>query len=433
MKHSLLTKIRLALLLLALVPLATSCLKEGLNDFEGLRHPMQITGTFNPELGLPIGQADINITDLLGLFNETSGIIEIDPQTGAATVHYDTTFLNIFDVSSTKHRGKSTVPYQRSVQGTMDFDLFSNIDVLPETFRLEKVFLTLTTDIMAHAPPATQNLLNNYDVFAYFDNIVLTAVNSTTHQSYTLPIIQDSIPINNMLTGASILVIDSVDASDFLNIKPDCITYNAQLNINFGTAFWASDITQFLSDSLGLSTIDVNSHLSIYSPLTIFFSDASYNAYIGLDANRNDLLEQLQIDSSYLVFEFVNGLPLQLNLSASLTDADSHALVSLFENGVGQLNAAAIGFNAATQSYTATTPTTSIVRVPITSELLQSISKASNIHLLASLSTAADANVSQPAVSIIGSDALAVRVYATLRPHVNITYPIGADSIIISK
>ena len=441
MKRKLTTKITLALLFVSIVPLATSCLKDGLKDFEGLRHPMQITGSFNPELGLPIGQASMNFADILGMFDAMGGIVDLDPNTGSAVLRYDTTFHITVDIESSNNntkgrRGsKSSVVYRQDCSGYIDFDMFSNLDMLPANYRLEQVYMTLTTDILAHGTPRTQDLLANYDVLAYVDNLVIRAVNSTTGQYYEIPIQYDSIAVNNLMTGDHMLVVDSVEASQFLNIHPDRISYSARFNLDFGTRFWASDITEFINDSLGISTIDLDNNIRIYSPLTIYFENAVYGSDIALNNDENSIINQLQVDSSYLVFEFVNGMPLQLDIEATLRDEGDNVLSTLISNAMGKLHAANIAYNSNTNSYTASAPTTSIIQVPITNDRLRALATAKNIHLETSLSTAPDqtGNVNQPAVSILDTDELSVRIYAMIHPNLTITLPLTFDTVIISK
>ena len=56
-------KTLLPILLVSL--LFTSCLKDGFNDFEALKHPLAISGTVSPTLGVPVAQGSATILDML--------------------------------------------------------------------------------------------------------------------------------------------------------------------------------------------------------------------------------------------------------------------------------------------------------------------------------------------------------------------------------
>lgn len=425
-------KLSLAVIAVSLLTLTTSCLKDGIYDFEGPFHPLQLQGSFDPHLGLPIGSAEITVGNLLGMFQETSGYIQLDPTTGVATVTYDTAFTTTYEFgnkksNSAKSRRKDENGFHQMVEGEVDFDIFSNLQQLPSNFKVDNLFVTLFADIVAHCTSQTESLLQDYGVKVYMDQIQLSASNNNG-QTYELPMEEDTVLVNNLIAGDRVMIIDNANIAEIINIKPTKIRYQARLNIDLGSQFWASDISQFVLDSLEISSIDLTSNISAKFPLTVYFDDANFSTDLEIALGEQEILDNLVMDSSELVLELENSLPLQILLGAKLLDANNNELGTLFNDPYVTIGGAQIGYNSAIGNYVVTGPTKSVIRIPVNSSNIESIMKASKISLDTHIATASDptGNESRPLVSILGSDALHVRLYAQLHPTVNISIPLSS-------
>ncbi len=76
-----------AAMALAMLGLITSCAKYGWDkEFDGLKHPMQIHGTFDPNLGVPLGTAEITVKELLTMLNVQQGVFIYDENTNLMSV-----------------------------------------------------------------------------------------------------------------------------------------------------------------------------------------------------------------------------------------------------------------------------------------------------------------------------------------------------------
>ncbi len=425
-------KLSLAVIAMSLLTLTTSCLKDGINDFEGLRHPLQLQGSFDPHLGIPIGSASITVGDLLGMFQETSGYIQLDPTTGVATVTYDTSFTNTYEfgnkkAKTTPNRRKADNGFHQMVEGEVDFDIFSNLQQLPSNFKVDNLFVTLFADVVAHCSEQTESLLQDYDVKVFLDQIQLSASNHNGQQ-YVLPMEEDTVMVNNLIAGDRVMIIDQANIAEVINIKPTKIHYQARLNIDLGSQFWASDISQFVLDSLEISSIDLTSNIAAHFPLTVYFDDANFLTEMDIALGEQEILDNLVMDSSELVLELENSLPLQILLGAKLLDVNNNELGTLFNDPYVTIGGAQIGFNSTVGNYVVTGATKSVIRIPVNSSNIEALTKASKISLDTHLATASDPTGTepQPMVSILGSDALRVRLYAQLHPTVNVAIPLSS-------
>ena len=130
--------------------LMTSCLKDGFNDFDALRHDLAINGTVSPTLGVPIGSGSATIFDMLKMVQISYATMEVDSR-GIISLAYDTTASFNIDLTSSKGGNSKDADIvhiaRNNIEGSVSIDLFDNIDFLnnPQDFAgiLDKIDRTL--------------------------------------------------------------------------------------------------------------------------------------------------------------------------------------------------------------------------------------------------------------------------------------------------
>ena len=414
----------------------TSCLKDGFNDFDALQHPMYFHGTVNPTLGVPIGTGSANIYDMLKMVQLSVATMEVNNNGTITFVYSDSTAHWHFDMdgnSGANPRRPSTkeVVYtsRKNIEGSVAIDLFENISILDSaTIEVKEILVYFNAYVLAHAQPQTQAMLASHNVHFYYDSITLSVIGQD-NVKYPILNLQDSIPIDSLLNGQHIVLFNNTDVSDIINRRPNKIEYSARLNIQFEDAFFATaGITedQYVADSLGITDIDIDAVINVRFPLAAYINGLEYTTDI--DFSPSFHLDDLQVDSSMIYIECENELPLSLLVDAKLVDANGIELCSLLDPVQTVVAGADVQFNPTANIYTATTPKTTLIAVPVTASVFESILNTKKIRLHAILNTSETGNVLDKCVSIQADNYLNLRVYAKLRPSYTLDIPLGGNS-----
>lgn len=421
------------LLFLAVASLVfTACLKDGLNDFEGLKHPLHLQGEISPTLGIPIGEASANIDDLLNMFQEFDAYMDVDEH-GIISFVYDTTFQDTIPMDETgakRHSSKSVVYVShRITSGEEPIDLFSNIDILNNTdLSVEQVMVDLNAFTISDSKPQTDSMLSKQGISIYYDSITLSVVGQDNQvhniiQQGDLPLIY----LDSIIHGQYLHLIQNHNISDIINYRPKSIRYTARLNIAFDESFFASNFggntDQYVKDSIGINYVYVDADIHVRFPISLSVDNLQYSTDI--EFNPSFDLKELTVDSSVLYLECTNGIPLQLDLTGSLQDSLGNDLCTLFNPDPTTLAPAEVGFDAECGHYVATTPTKTILAVVVNRNVYDALQNTKQLHLAASLSTSHTGDATNDHVAIRNSDMLKLRVYAKLKPTYSLDFPIG--------
>src|SRR5574344_187267 len=430
--------------------LATSCLKDGMNDFEGLNHPMQLQGTFNPNLGVPVGSADITLSDLMSSFNPDADLLQIDTTNDMVTLTYDTTMHSNFtfdDEQSTKymhHKSGRFLMNPRAVKGysytpktasdttgihhehfgdSIVLNLFDMMSSLPANFQVKNANANLSAFVKAHVNARTHEMLTRYGLHAYIDSLSLTAVNSNG-ATFSLPISQTAFYVNDLVAGQNIDLLENADLAGLINVKPDKILYSGRLTVLVSHEFFGMDLSSFMADSLGIDSIGVDSHLNLKFPLSVSFEDLAYDTEIKIGNNVD--IKDLQLDSSALILELENGLPLRLALNANFVDSLGNTTASLFDADEVVIDGGKLSYSSSTDTYVVNTPTTTVLRAPLNTERMNALLHAKTLAIHAKVATSSnlDNAKTQPIVSLLGSDSLHIRLYAQVHPRLTVNIPL---------
>ncbi len=405
--------------------LFSSCLKDGFNDFDALRHPMTFYGTVNPTLGVPIGEGSATIYDMLHMVQLSMASMEVG-QDSIMTITYDTSMSFHIDMENSKkpHPGsKDDIVYVSSntIQGFVNVDLFDNITFLEgANLEVDSLLVYLSAYVKGNSDDSLQTLtaIQNYHVQVYYDQLSISILGQDNH-IYNVVSIDDSIPITDLIRGSDIVLFNNTDISNVINKRPKEIRYSARMNIAFEAAFFATlGVTEdeFVADSIGIKQVDIDADLSARFPISAYIENLQYQTDI--DFTHSVHLDDLVIDSSMLFLECTNGIPLSLNVRAQFVDNNDQVLCEVLNSTV---DGAEIGL--VNNRYIAVNPSSSVLQIPITQPVFESMLNTSKLRITATLNTS-EASTHHK-VAIRANDRLFLRVYAKLKPSYTLDFDLS--------
>ena len=420
------------LFLIALASLlATSCLKDGFNDFEALRHEMNVSGTVSPTLGVPIGTGSATIFDMLKMVQISYANLEVDDR-GIITIAYDTTASFHVDLENGKggsgrKDGDIVHVARNEISGSVAVDLFDNLTILDEAdIEVDSLLVKLDAFVKAQADTAAIQAMQDYHVHVYYDNLTISVLG---HDNVLYPVYPgaydtgDSIPIENLIAGENIRLFNNTDISLAINKRPKEIRYSARMNIAFEAAFFGTGISEneFVADSIGVKSVDIDADVKVLFPVSAYLNNLQYETDINFTPSFH--LDDLVIDSSMLYMDCQNGIPLSLLLRAQFVDENDQVLCDVFDPAQTEVAGADVELNPATNLYTSTGPKETLIQIPVTKTVFDHLLETRKIRLTAGLNTSPTNNPVRNRVSIQASDLLQLRVWAKLHP----TYELNLD------
>lgn len=409
--------------------LFSSCLKDGFNDFDALNHPMSFHGVVNPTLGVPIGEGSATIYDMLHMVQLSTATMEVGSDS-ILTITYDTTMSFHIDMDNSKkkhHRGtKSDIVYVSSnnIEGSVAVDLFDNITILNDAdLEVDSLLVYLQAYVKASAEDSahTLNAIQNYHVQVYYDQLSISIVGQDNNL-YNVMALDDSIPITDIIHGSNIVLFNNTDISNMINKRPKEIRYSARMNIAFEAAFFSTlgiSEEQFVADSIGVQAVDIDADLLARFPVSAYINNLQYQTDIEFSPSIH--LNDLMIDSSMIYLECENGIPLSLLIHAQFVDNNDQLLCDVLNTTV---EGATVGL--VNNHYIAVNQTTSILQIPVTETVFESLLNTSKIRLTAGLNTS-DTSLHRR-VAIRANDQLKLRVYAKLKPSYTLDFDLGGNT-----
>lgn len=353
---------------LAFVILAAGVFSSCVKDIKSLMNdPYWLHGDFNPTLGVPVAYGDMNLGEILNLFDKQPPYVTIDSlENGVVRVCYDTMFHNVIRVDENGNitsKKSGAWPYgggkshgsrrgAKSVTDTavynfhdrMKLDLFDNIhqglgtnDTLLNRIRLKNVFMGVICHITADLSPEMKAAIRRNKLQITLKNM---SVNGYDKNGNLIPIMdfRDTISLNVLVpdgtgvadTAINLVLLDINDkehcdvADKILNRQPSELEYNATLKLS-----WPQKnlypITQFLADSLEGAKFNVDLRLRVEFPFSGAADELTYPA--GLHFKPIDEVNTYNVDadSAALVLVLQNGLPLSLGINGYLVDKDDRS------------------------------------------------------------------------------------------------------------
>ena len=414
-----------------LLGLTTSCLKDGLNDFDGLNYPIYLEGDFNPELGLPLCYGQATLGNLVGTL-AGDGLMTFD-RNDIVTISYDTVFGFAITPGANKAAKANgakmfdSVLYERC-DGSLEFGLMEAINDLDlSAIQVANLYADLNLNVRVVGTSATEDLLNRYKVRIGFDSVTLGA-EGTEGDAVIVVDVEDGL-LSDYVDGKTIPILNQRDVSEFINLHPSKITYTSRVSITLPDRLFANpfDLMRFMHDTLGVDSILIDADVKVKFPVSI----SLHNLSMGFDmpfSNMEDLQEsldeyQVSLDSSAFIVEIDNGFPIGFSVGIALVDTVTGDYASIFDGGVLNIAPSEVARLEDANTYVTSRPTKSVVRVPLSPSSYRALATSNMVRLSASVTTS-PCDGGYPQVSVRKQDAMGIRLYLQLRPNIHIFVPL---------
>ena len=441
--------------LLALCVLAitfSACVRD--EDLDLLNRPIHITGQIDPHFGVPIAYTTMDIADVIGLLGDNyTKYIDTSAEDELVRIQFDTVIENYFefeDVNITpsaapKAKSEIIYSYDTIIAGEQSFDLLDNLEIL-DKFSITKALLNWNADVTLGASQSVSDLINDYGVKIYINNIKIKAINTETQATTAFPIMEeDTLMLDNITSGESVevAILDEVDAGRILKIRPNKVQYEAHIHVDIPNTAFSVDITSQLQDTISIESLTVVSSISTRFPINIkvnHYDQVIDTVPLNVGGSIDTLMQQLdsiefldaEVLDSYIILNVMNSLPLTANLNVDICDEHFSSLFMLMSPQDTLIKSAPIKpLESDNSLYVSDGSTPSLVKLKINQERILQLRDAKYIILSTTLNTPEFGN-SQQQVAPRCTDNLSVKIYAQILAKANFDMPI-TDKPIITK
>lgn len=393
-------------------------------DLDFINHEIEVQGTVNPTLGVPVAHGSVSVYDILQMVQVTEATIEIGDD-GIVNIVYDTSIQQTIAINESKKHSRPFKNHSKSanyvdtthnsIQGSIIIDIFDNIDstLNGASIEVDNLYVNVLAFVKANAREGAREAMDTFHVTVFYDSLYISAVGKDgSIQRINLP---NVIPVDSLLEGQHIKLFKDEDISQVINKRPVEIRYGARMNIAFESAFYETDLTakEFVADSIGIDFVDINAGVRVDFPVSTYIKDLTYNTDLQFEPSFN--LGELTIDSSMLILSCSNGLPLALGLSAALVDANGNELCQLLDPTPTTIAGASVGMDV-NGHFVAVNKSNSELRIPITEPVFNKLLKTKAIRINAVLNTSETGSTLNKNVAIKSTDVLDIMVTAKIQP-----------------
>lgn len=435
--------------LMAAVALTSiSCIRE--EDKELFQHPIHIQGSIDPNFGVPIGQGNMNLNDLLTSFDNTyTGAIL--PEEDILTIYYensirDTLHLDHF-FGGGKHQGHSGKGGRKDVgeeddiiwadtilHYTIDIDIFDKVADLNEyDISIGHLWVSLLAHMGSDCPDANrQDVRDNASLI--FKDYALSYVDhaNDTHQFHDINMAP--ISLLDFLAGGEV-GFEDVDMAEIINSLPKKIIASYRMTLSVDTSYFSGievpDISCFkeLADSLHLTWMSFSADMSVRLPMmihigtlpfhyTIDFGDALEQVDLETILQKIDEHIIVDLEESSLNLIIDNGMPVNFAIQGTLIDENGQPLSCIIPlDTVKSAPVAPLADGSGDHESIGTTK--SKIRALLDYDKLVDLNKSKGLRFDFGIATG-DGHA-----AIKRTDMLGVRVYLQVHPNISIDMPIG--------
>lgn len=432
--------------LLVVLGAMTSCLRS--DDLEMLRHPIHVTGTANPQYGIPVATGELNINDILTSFSsDYSGMITNDE---IITVTYDTSMsdtikalnnVNLINAKKITPKGNGTkgiwMSKDTTLVDTINLDFFNDVDFAGQ-INIEHIWLTLAVGAYGRGAefvrPHVRARFLDLDV-SYEDH------NGTLKHFGGMP--SAYVEINDIYDGFN-KHFDSVDIASIVNDMPRRIITTYKFRFQVNTDILTSNILTMpyseILDSIHMTELVYSADLHVSLPLSVEFHNMNYSFPIDLgnglsSVNLDSIISSISqdinfdIDSARFRLTLYNGIPLNLTLSATLQDAGGNNIINLFNNKT--IASANLASNPANPSqYVAISEKETVIESPLSATDIDRLSDAKKMMVTLQIDSQNLTTGNYMHVCIRKSDYLKLKGFLIFSPSFNVDIPVTNSGIL---
>lgn len=432
--------------LLLFVGALSSCLRS--DDWEMLRHPIHVTGSANPQYGVPVATGELNINDLMSSFSaDYSGFITDDE---VITIKYDTSLRDTIDaLSNVSFKGNADrtpatlalkgndgtkafwIPKDTTMVDTIDIDFFNDVDYAGQ-INIEHIWMTLRVGASGEGAEFVRPYVK-----ARFFNLQLSYEDHNGVKKTFGGMPAANVEVNDIYDGFD-HHFDSVDIASIVNDMPRRIFASYTFRFLVSSDMVTSQIMTMpynqILDSIHMTKLMYFAKLSITMPLSVQFNGLSYVYPVSLGDGLNSLnIDSIvssissdlnfDIDSALFRLTFYNGIPLNMTMTATLQDENGTNIVRLFKNEtVASANTVPNPANPAQYVADSEKETTFEARL--------SNADIDNLHLAKTLNVKLRVDSDNKHVCIKRSDKLRLKAFLIVKPTVGVDIPVTNSGLL---
>ncbi len=422
------------------------------DDWELIKNPLHIQGSFDPVFGLPVAYGEITLDSLIGMMSTSNPSIEsyitVDEN---EVLHFHYNFSTSGGFNQTDKKAPATTPVATKDD---DWYVYTKDTVISEelplpfleginnevldplaTLKPKHVYITITIDATAEAPT---DVLPGASLL--FDNLAIT-YKDRYGAVRPLPINNDSINITDLTrTGIHDTIV--IDIARLIEDFPSHITvsFRTELSVNTQRVIENFDLMHFIEalDSLEMSnlnyTINTDFDIPFYFSVSGFAKPIDLDlgegfSSIDLDQYLSELPEGITLDSTaaHLRLAFDNGIPLTLGFTPQFLDGNGMTLpidVLVFDS-IRSAHCVEKELSDGT-AYVSDSMVRSVVELRLNKRNLELIKEARTLRLNINIDS-----FKKQHVAIRPSDKLRIKAYIKLRPGLGFDIPVfdGFDSL----
>ncbi|MDY5969271.1 MAG: hypothetical protein SPJ13_04575 [Bacteroidales bacterium] len=403
--------------------MATSCVKDVITL---VQNPLWLHADFNPTLGVPLAYGELSLSDLMHMMKRQPDYFKItyDETTDLVTLSYDSTFHDHIETGGAKEGDFVALDQPFPQKGSINITLFDQVEGFPDStqLKLQNVFLDLLCHVSADMQDDAVAAIARHNAKLYLSDVMVTALDGDNNP-FTVKSLSDTIWLTELAHGNTVhaRIFNNEDVAFILNHKPRQMTYNLALHVVIPKYSSVMPIMQFIRDSLGINTFDINTDVSVRFPVTGRINGLIYDNNLKMKVGDIDN-ENISIDTALLVLDLENSLPIALALQASLVDEAGNELCQLFEDTqYDTIPGATLRWNAATNSYVSDQPISRRHFITLNKRRFEALQRTSSLRLktIANTSTqgADGSTIDDAVVTLRGNDQLRVRAYLLAQPQ----------------
>ena len=423
----------------------SACVRDADKDL--LDYPIHITGEIDPQFGIPLVYTEMNVYDVIDLLGDYHRYIDTISDDELIVLKMDTTFRHhiayaeaenakgIIDIDGIHFSYDTTLVKEHHFY---DLENMEGLDVLND-ISISQMNISWDAEVRANVKRAAGELLNDYGVLVYVDDIKLKAFNTDTPDDiYELHYpMEDSIRLNDIIGGRSthLQLLDNEDATELLQVTPNTIEYSLDVHLRVDDTTFSLDYRKYLLDSLKIESLDVISDISANFPLNMKFNNLEYTidtTDIDISNEINSYFDSLdsidgleaEIEQSFLTLKIENSLPIDAKLNIDICDNNFNVLFNLIDINKDFLSTPPImPYSNNPSLYVSNGTTTNVVKIELDQQKMELLKDARKIIFNVTASTPTNDGIQQQ-VALKRSDKLDLKIYAKLHARAGIDIPL---------
>ena len=415
-----------------------SCVKS--SDIALLTHLNNLTviAEFNPEMGIPVGYGNLKAEDLLEDFDFGGHSVQMGTgDNGVMTFSFDTSWNKHFTFGS-----KTSSSHSDTIHSEVAMNLFEAVEGFLDDVDLKEILMDMSSVVKPGLNAKGRQLINDYGLQVTFTSISLKGIGTdgvpfrireyTTPTLYNSNVAANGFSWGNMLenedvmkwvkNGMHTMAVDVV----YTAVVPDVEALAAGEGL---TPAQVADINAWIDQNVRMEFLDIAADIHMDMPFKCHLTDLQQTMDVSFNVSDitgsgggKGLADAINfdVDQGDLIIEVVNSMPLDVDLSfiVDSNGLDAYTLLPTPRKVAG----AKMQSNG--DSYYSADTTHTVLSIPLSSEVMRYVRKATQMHVVANVNTGTNMVPGSTLdntvpVAVRNTDKLQLRLYVKAKTDLN--------------